>query len=675
MKQIKLLLLAVLIFSFDKSFSQVYQLTDAFPGLPGFANPVDFQNAGDCSNRVFVVEQAGRIKVFENRPDVSVTKTFLDITDSVSSGGEMGLLGLAFHPDYEINGYFYVYYTSSINGPRRSKVSRFKVSDENPDSADRSSELILLTQTQPFSNHNGGQISFGPDGYLYIALGDGGSGGDPNNNGQSITTLLGKILRIDVDNPSGGLNYSIPPDNPFVDSTGNVRKEIYAWGLRNPWRFSFDPVTGWLWCADVGQGQWEEIDIIENGKNYGWRCYEGKHAYNTSGCGPMSNYEFPIWEYSHSLGNSITGGFVYRGPNQPGLYGKYIYADYGSDDMWALEYDGVNPPVNTLIGSLSGSPTSFGVDEMNELYICTFGGGRIYKFVSTAAVTAPSALTSEVTSPLTIQLNWYDNSNNEDGFIIERSDAGSGYNVIATVNAGVTSYEDNVSQAIDYSYRVKAYNATDTSGYSNITCVNGSIVPVEISLFTIEISRDESSVILLWETASEANNRGFEIERNLDGITGSWAVIGFVEGKGTTTEKSYYRFVDDFSNYGFKGKLQYRLKQIDYDGTTSYSNVVSIDMNVLRKDYELLQNYPNPFNPATSIRFNIPEQSKVKVEVINSLGEVVSEIFNGVRESGFYNETWNAGNFSSGVYYVRMKAESLVSNKNYFKTIKMIYLK
>jgi len=340
-----------------------------------------------------------------------------------------------------------------------------------------------------------------------------------------------------------------------------------------------------------------------------------------------------------------------------------------------LEYDGVNPPVNTLIGSLSGSPTSFGVDEMNELYICTFGGGRIYKFVSTAAVTAPSALTSEVTSPLTIQLNWYDNSNNEDGFIIERSDAGSGYNVIATVNAGVTSYEDNVSQAIDYSYRVKAYNATDTSGYSNITCVNGSIVPVEISLFTIEISRDESSVILLWETASEANNRGFEIERNLDGITGSWAVIGFVEGKGTTTEKSYYRFVDDFSNYGFKGKLQYRLKQIDYDGTTSYSNVVSIDMNVLRKDYELLQNYPNPFNPATSIRFNIPEQSKVKVEVINSLGEVVSEIFNGVRESGFYNETWNAGNFSSGVYYVRMKAESLVSNKNYFKTIKMIYLK
>src|SRR5690606_7214426 len=138
--------------------------------------------------------------------------------------------------------------------------------------------------------------------------------------GQSITTLLGKILRIDVDNPSGGLNYSIPPDNPFVDSTGNVRKEIYAWGLRNPWRFSFDPVTGWLWCADVGQGQWEEIDIIENGKNYGWRCYEGNHAYNTSGCGPMSNYEFPIWEYSHSLGNSITGGFVYRGPNQPGLY-------------------------------------------------------------------------------------------------------------------------------------------------------------------------------------------------------------------------------------------------------------------------------------------------------------------------------------------------------------------
>ncbi len=673
--KVKLLLPLFVVLLSVNSFSQ-YQLIDAFPNLPGFSNPVDLQNPGDCTNRLFVVEQVGRIKVFENHGDVTTTKTFLDITDSVSISSEMGLLGLAFHPDYENNGYFYVNYTSSINGPRRTKVSRFQVSSTNPDSADRSSELILLTQTQPFSNHNGGQTSFGPDGYLYVAFGDGGSGGDPDNHAQRLVDLLGKIIRIDVDNPQPPLNYGIPADNPFVDSTGSVRKEIYAWGLRNPWRFSFDPITDWLWCADVGQGAWEEIDIIENGGNYGWRCYEGTHAYNTAGCQSISSYEPPIWEYSHSLGNSITGGFVYRGPNQPGLYGKYIYADYGSDDVWALEYDGVNPPTNQLINaSLNVSPTSFGVDQVNELYLCTFNGGRIYKFASTAAVTAPTALTAEVTSPGNINLNWLDNSDNENGFIIERMDNGGSYSEVATVGSNITTYDDVVTQVVDYKYRVKAYNGTDSSGYSNEACVSSSIVPVELSLFTIEISKNESSVLLKWETASEKNNRGFEIERNLHGILGNWATIGFVEGNGTTTEKSFYSYADDFSQYSYNGSLQYRLKQFDFDGTFNYSGVVTIDLNVIRKDYHLQQNYPNPFNPSTSIRFNVPEESKVKIEIVNSLGEVVTELVNEIKQSGFYDQVWNASNYSSGVYYVRMKAESLVSAKNYFQTIKMIYLK
>ncbi|HSP87854.1 MAG TPA: PQQ-dependent sugar dehydrogenase [Ignavibacteriaceae bacterium] len=668
MRSVKLLFI-VLIIIFSREISAQYQLQQAFPNLPNFSSPIDLQNAGDCTNRLFVVEQQGIIKVFENRSDVSTVKTFLNITDRVTSGSETGLLGLAFHPDYENNGYFYVNYTAPT--PLRTVISRFQVSTTNPDSADKNTELILLTQSQPFSNHNGGQISFGPDGYLYFALGDGGSGGDPQNHSQRLVDLLGKISRIDVNNPQQPLNYGIPSDNPFVDSTGSVRKEIYAYGLRNPWRFSFDFVTGWLWNADVGQNAYEEVNVIEKGKNYGWRCYEGNHPYNLDGCN-APEYIFPIWEYPRSEGYSVTGGFVYRGPNQPGLVGKYIYADYGSDKIWAITYDGINPATNVLLTTATGSPTSFGVDAMNELYICTFGGGRIYKFISTAAITAPSALTALNTATATVELNWSDNSNNEDGFKIERSENNGGFLEIGSVAANINTFQDVVAQPADYKYRVRAYNSSDNSVYSNEACITVNVVPVELSLFTIEISKDESSVILNWETASEKNNHGFEVERNLND---NWATIGFVQGNGTTTEKSIYQYVDDFGNYGFKGILQYRLKQVDFDGTFSYSGTVAIDLDILKKDYRLRQNYPNPFNPTTNIRFNIPEESKVKIEIINSLGEVVAELVNEVRQSGFYDEIWNAENYSSGVYYVRMKAESQVSDKSYYQTIKMLYLK
>jgi len=354
------------------SFCQL-ELVNAFPNL-SFNSPVFLCSSNDGSNRIFIVEQSGIIKVFDNIQTTSTSKIFLNITDRVSSGGELGLLGLAFHTDYETNGYFYVNYTAS--SPRRTIISRFSVSQSNPDSADKNSEFELLNFDQPYGNHNGGWIGFGPnDGYLYIATGDGGSGGDPDNNGQSITTLLGKILRIDVD---GGSPYGIPSDNPFVDSTGNVRKEIFAWGLRNPWRCSIDPATNWLWAGDVGQNSWEEVDIIENGKNYGWRCYEGNHEYNSTNC-IYPEYIFPIWEYAHSVGFSITGGYVYRGSSVSELVGKYIYGDYVTRKIWALEYDGINPPTNQLLLTAPGSITSFGADENNELYITSFNG-NIYKF-------------------------------------------------------------------------------------------------------------------------------------------------------------------------------------------------------------------------------------------------------------------------------------------------------
>ena len=374
MKKSLLTVSLLILLSFANLNAQITQQV-AFPNL-SFSSPIFLTHAGDSTNRVFVVEQAGRIKVFENSSAVLTTKEFIDISDRVASGGEMGLLGLAFHPDYEFNGYFYVNYTA--NNPRRTIIARYQVTS-NPDSADKNSEFIILTFNQPYSNHNGGWIGFGPDdNYLYIGTGDGGSGGDPQNNGQSINTMLGKILRIDVD---GGTPYSIPTTNPFYDSSGTVVKEIYAWGLRNPWRCSFDPVTGWLWAGDVGQNAWEEIDIIENGKNYGWRCYEGTHPYNTTGCN-YPEYIDPVWEYGHGPECSITGGYVYHGAGVPQLEGKYIYGDYCSNKIWALSYDGISPTTNELLLTTSGGLGSFGIDESQELYWTSFNG-KIYRFTPT----------------------------------------------------------------------------------------------------------------------------------------------------------------------------------------------------------------------------------------------------------------------------------------------------
>ncbi len=361
------------------SFAQL-EYVQAFPNLE-FDAPVDIQNAGDNTDRLFVVEQEGRIRVFQNDSLVNSTDIFLDIADQVLYGGEQGLLGLAFHPGYESNGYFYIDYTRS--NPRRTVISRFTVSQNNPNAADPNSELVLLEVEQPFSNHNGGQISFGPDGFLYISFGDGGSGGDPENNGQNKTTLLGSIVRIDVDNPENGMNYGIPDDNPFVGNTNGWDEEIYAYGLRNVWRFSFDSETGNLWAADVGQDKYEEINIIESGKNYGWRIMEGLHCYNPSTNCDQNGLELPIWEYSHNStdgGYSITGGYVYRGSKATELYGYYVYGDFVSGRIWVFAFLG-NPANMLLFNNTGLAISTFGVDENNELYFASFTNGKIYKFL------------------------------------------------------------------------------------------------------------------------------------------------------------------------------------------------------------------------------------------------------------------------------------------------------
>ncbi len=366
------------------------QIELAFPELT-FQQPVDIQNASDGSNRLFVVEQSGVISVFENNSAAKTKKVFLDISDRVNSGGEMGLLGLAFHPNYKSNGYFYVNYTT--NSPsRRTIISRFNVTNNNPDMADKYSELILMQIAQPYSNHNGGQTSFGPDGYLYISLGDGGSGGDPQNYAQNLQSHLGKILRIDVDKTDSGKNYSIPSDNPFKGNSSGNKEEIYAYGLRNVWKFSFDAVTKNLWAADVGQNAWEEISLITKGGNFGWRCYEGSNPFNTNQC-IATNYIPPIFEYAHNSdgGYSITGGYVYRGSKVPELYGNYIYGDFVTNHIWALEIKN-GKAVNNRIFTKAHPISTFGVDEMNELYFANYSSGKIYRFKSVGTKTEKAQL-------------------------------------------------------------------------------------------------------------------------------------------------------------------------------------------------------------------------------------------------------------------------------------------
>lgn len=348
----------------------------------GFSSPIGIENAGD--SRLFIVERRGIIKIV-NDEGVTNAVAFLNIDGRVTNnGGEQGLLGLAFHPDYGTNGYFYVNY---INNSGDTVVSRFSRDANDSNIADANSELILLTVDQPFSNHNGGDLAFGADGYLYIALGDGGSANDPGNRSQNLTTLLGKMLRIDVDNTSNGNNYAIPSDNPFFGSTTN-QQEIWAYGLRNPWRFSFDSATNDLWIADVGQNEIEEINRVnfENaGVNYGWRCYEGNDAFNLSGCPAMNTLTFPVATYTHSSsGNfkcSITGGYRYRGTAQPNLQGLYFFADYCSNEIGILEEDGANWNM-TFTEPFSGNNwVAFGEDIDGELYIAGVSSGTIYRIV------------------------------------------------------------------------------------------------------------------------------------------------------------------------------------------------------------------------------------------------------------------------------------------------------
>lgn len=343
------------------------------PFASGLTSCVCIANVGD--NRLFVVDQHGSVSIL-NPSGTVISPAFLDIHDRVVYGGERGLLGIAFHPQYQTNGYFYVNYVGAGDSTH---ISRFKVSAGNPNQADPQSEFKLLTIFQPYQNHNGGDLNFGPDGYLYIGLGDGGSGGDPGNRAQNPKEFLGKMLRIDVDH---GNPYAIPTTNPFYNSSTTLG-EIWSLGLRNPWRFSFDRLTGDLWIADVGQDAVEEIDFQpagdRGGENYGWRCYEGNQGYNNSLCNTNAILTFPIYTYPHGSECSVTGGYVYRGSPSSPYYGYYFFADYCSDRIWTL-HNASGTWVKEDFGQFSGNNFStFGEDATGQLYVAGVGSGNIFR--------------------------------------------------------------------------------------------------------------------------------------------------------------------------------------------------------------------------------------------------------------------------------------------------------
>lgn len=384
-------ILLVIFFSW-KTYAQTAIDVELVKG--GFDEPLAIVNAGD--ERLFIVERTGRIKILY--PDGTVS-TFLDIDARVGSdGGEQGLLGLAFHPDYADNGYFFVNYTDTLGDTH---ISRFSRSAGDPELADASSELNLLYMDQPANNHNGGCLNFGPDGYLYIFMGDGGGTG--HNRSQDITdNLFGKILRIDVD---GAVPYAIPPGNPYIGITGD--DEIYAIGLRNPWRCNFDRLTGDLWVGDVGADSWEEIDLIPAGStpdwNFGWKCYEGFHLREGTACDTIvPDFDLPIFEYPHDIdsgGFAVTGGYVYRGTEFPGLYGKYIFCDYISGNFFTLEPDGAGGWISQFYDYVIDHITSFGENLHGEIYACINDNGNVYKLIDHCADLNLSVLVTDAAAP------------------------------------------------------------------------------------------------------------------------------------------------------------------------------------------------------------------------------------------------------------------------------------
>lgn len=604
-KFISTISLFVFFLSFNNAQTPILELVEY---ATGFTKPVDIQHAG--GNELYVVEQQGIIKIIDGDANVLSTP-FLDITDRVNDGAnERGLLGIAFHPDFTNNGFFYVNYTD--NSGADTKISRFSIGASSL-IADPDSEFVIMEFDQPANNHNGGGIKFGPDGYLYIGTGDGGSGGDPwgaIGNGQNTETLLAKMLRIDVD---GGSPYSIPTDNPFVNNS-NFLDEIWAWGLRNPWRFSFDKETGDLWIGDVGQGEWEEIDFqlasSAGGENYGWKCKEGFETFSGN-CGGAANFTDPVhaYESTTSVGRSVTGGFVYRGSEFPVLYGHYIYGDYVSGRIWSITPDGIGGWENIeLLDFTNNQISSFGEDPNGELYMCAHGQGRIYKLTeqcgnfSFEAESSPTCFGQE-TGSISIEAIGGDGDYSIAWFL------GSDELELTDLAAGI--YEGLL---------------TDGNGCEQMI----SVEIAEMNEVEIEVDYQQSTGIF---TVQDVFVSYQWYDENGEPFPGATSSVFDISG---TNSGCWAVEVTDFNNCTYIS---------DCLAIVSIGKIEGVDN---------FQISPNPFSNNVILNFQTDKKMSLNIEITNVEGKVL--LTEKTNVNGRFSKKMNLENLVNGVYFLKMKS-------------------
>jgi glucose/arabinose dehydrogenase len=572
----------------------------------GLTKPVDIVHTSD--DRLFIVEKDGFIRIINSNGQVLPTP-FLNIDARVNStSSERGLLGLAFHPDYAQNGYFFVNYTNNSGNTR---ISRFTVSPSDPNQADPNSEKILLEVSQPFSNHNGGDLVFGPDGMLYIGLGDGGSADDPGDRGQNRLTLLGKMLRIDVDN---GDPYAIPEDNPFAFDDFTL-DEIWALGLRNPWRFSFDRLTGDLWIADVGQDDWEEINMqpadSPGGENYGWRCYEGNHAFITTDCNVASEYTFPVYEYAHAASGcsgSVTGGFVYRGSQFPTMYGHYFYADYCNGRFWSLIPDGQGGWTNILhFDGANNDYVSFGENSAGELFLAGYNSGNIYQI-------------ADLCGALSINVGFEDETcaGDADGSI-DLTIVNAAPPISVTWSNGQTTEDIEGLSAGVYTATISDANDCET----NVTVVLANSTPD-----APEITADGN---LLQAPAGFASYQWF-----LDGE--------IIEGASSFT-------------YNATISGSYTVEVTNEAGCSALSEPypVIVDATIETLGIHRLSVSPNPFTDAFNLEMLVDRQGTFSFSIFNAGGQIIWQKRETI--SGIYRVEIPARQWAAGMYLLKVERE------------------
>jgi glucose/arabinose dehydrogenase len=676
----------------------------------GFSAPVDLVHAGD--ERLFVVEKSGAIKIIQ--PDGSVNAApFIDLDPIVNSGAnERGLLGLAFHPDYTENGFFYVNYTA--NGGGATVISRFSVSD-NPDIGDPDSESMVISIEQPFSNHNGGGVKFGPDGFLYIGTGDGGAGGDPQDFGQNGMSLLGKMLRLDIDS---GIPYVVPEDNPFVD-VEDIRDEIWATGLRNPWRYSFDSETGDLWIGDVGQNRFEEIDFqsasSKGGENYGWRCYEGSSDFNQSNCNLDQDFTFPVFEYANDEyvdGCSVTGGLVYRGSDYPSLYGDYIFVDFCSGQFWATTQQpcGRFDTREIFRGSFQDY-SAFGEDINKEIYVVALSSGEVLRVVSdcnldinvnTTNISCESAQSGTVSISANspgdvVAVAWSDGNTD---LVRENLDAGTYEFEVSDGVCAITRCVTIEDESPDFNCQIAITQVAtcpgSQAGGGQIFLQDDFInaCNVEDEVITINIYNQDtlldvytlSDTILIQFIAS--TTYGFQlVTADCESEITDFLVVSALELDSTTIEfidgilvadpvenaTLYLWYLDgelvtqtmentlEINQGGFYSVVVQNIGCVGPPSPELFVNLVNT------KDLKNVFSYnifPNPFSEIININMNLDRSEWVSYKVVDLAGKVM---LTGKLESDEIDLSISSLTWEAGLYFIEMESESFYFTEKLLK--------